>query len=210
MRTAIAILGALTPILVAAQVWTHEKTQDEFTDETVWIASVDDSADEQHFTLFVNCREGGPVNVGLTGTYMNPVGGKWAGEMKYYSIPTRVDDEKPIEHDFAEQGPTLFLTSNQQLRKLLAELGESEMNETIEKRGRQILVKKLAEGNRLRIKFPQHGGAVVLDFPLNGSRVALLETVEGCAIPAAGGTDAFRDAEGTEYTTLAEMLKDAT
>ena len=205
MKAIMAGLTALASALALAQDWTHEVTEDAFSDEKIWVASVHHQAEERPFALFVNCQADGSVNVGLTGTYLNPVGGEWANSRKYHGIPVRFDDDEPFEEHFVEQDDVMFLAMSPLIRKLLPEEVEP-----IQKRILHIFVKNLADGNRLRMKFPQHQGSVVLDFPLAGSKDALLATVQGCGVTAAEGTKAFRDAHGEPYATLADMLMDET
>ena len=180
-------------------------TEDAFSDEKIWVASVHHQVGEHQFTLFANCRDDGSVNVGLTGTYINPVGGEWANSRKYHGIPIRFDDDEPFEEHFVEQDGVMFLAMSPLLLRLLPEDVES-----IQKRILHMFVKSLADGNRLRMKFAQHQGSVVLDFSLAGSKDALLATVQGCGVAAAEGTKAFVDAHGAPYATLADMLMDET
>lgn len=58
-----------------AQEWKHRIHTDDFTDEQVNVASVKIDAGDHQFDLFVNCRDE-TLNVGLTGTYINPTGGR--------------------------------------------------------------------------------------------------------------------------------------
>lgn len=205
MRAIVAILTATASALAAAQDWTHEMTVDSFSDEKIWVASVNREVGERQFILFVNCQDDGSVNVGLTGTYINPVGGEWVNSTKYYGIPVRFDDDEPFEEHFVEQGDVMFLAASPLIRRYLPEEIKS-----IQKRILHMFVKNLADGNRLRMKFPQRQESVVLDFPLSGSKDALLAIVQGCGVAAAEGTKAFLDARGAPYATLADMLMDET
>ena len=209
MKAILAILIALASAFASAQEWTHGMTEDAFSDEKVWVASVHHQVGEQQFTLFVNCRVDGSVNVGLTGTYINPVGGEWLHSRKYYGIPARFDDDEPIEEHFVEQDDVMFLAMSPLSFRLLSESLPEDVD-SIQKRILHMFVKRLADGSRLRMKFPQYKGPVVLDFPLDGSNDALLATVEGCGIAAAEETKAFVDAQGKPYATLADMLMDET
>ena len=207
MKVILAILTALASALALAQDWTHTMTEDALTDEKVWVASVHHQVGEQQFTVFVHCWADGSmnVNVGLTGTYINPVGGEWVNSRKYYGILVRFDDDEPIEEHFVDHNGVMILEMSPLLLRSLPEDVES-----IQQRILHMFVKDLADGNRLRMKFPQHNGAVVLDFPLTGAKDALLATVQGCGIAAAEGTKAFLDAHGAPYATLADMLMDET
>lgn len=205
MKAVVAGLPVLVSTLASAQDWTHRMTEDAFTDEKIWVASVHDRMGEQEFTLFVNCQQDGSVNAGITGTNMNPVGGEWAYSREHFRIPVRFDKQDPTEEHFVEQGRVLLLTMAPTLRRLLPEHEDS-----IEQRTVHIFVKRLADGTRLRVKFPQFGGHVVLDFPLSGAKDALLAVARGCNAPAAEGTKAFLDAQGEPYSMLADMLIDGT
>ena len=205
MRSILAILTALASVLASAQDWTHEVRVDAFSDEKIWVASVHHQTGERQVALFVNCRADGSMNVGLTGTYVKPVGGERANSREYHGIPVRFDDDEPFEEHFVEQGDVMFLTMSPLILRLLPEEVEP-----IQKRILHMFVKNLADGNRLRMKFPQHQGSVVLDFPLAGSKDALLATVQGCGVTAAEGTKAFLDAHGAPYATLVDMLMDET
>ena len=118
-------------------------------------------------------RVDGSVNVGLTGTYINPVGGEWLHSRKYYGIPARFDDDEPIEEHFVEQDDVMFLAMSPLSFRLLSESLPEDVD-SIQKRILHMFVKRLADGSRLRMKFPQYKGPVVLDFPLDGSNDALL------------------------------------
>ena len=215
MKTKLCMLGALACLSLTygtaiAQTWTHKVTSDDFTDETVRIASVDYETGGQTYSLFVNCRDSESLNVGLSGTYINPTGGEYEGSQNRFEVPVRFDSDEPSNEELTEQGNVMFLTSA--AARLIAKYSDDPggLIEQVNRRMRQIFVKKLADRSRLRIKFPQHQGPVVLDFPLTGAKNALLEVARGCAIPTEGGTRAFVDAEGKPYHTLADMLMDET
>jgi len=209
MLNALACLS-LTYETANAQTWTHKVSTDDFTDETVRIASVAYETGGQTYSLFVNCRDRDSLNVGLSGTYINPTGGEYDGSQRRFEVPVRFDSDDPSNEELTEQGDVMFLTSA--AARLIAKYADdpAELLEQVNRRMRHIFVKKLAERSRLRIKFPQHQGPVVLDFPLTGAKEALLEVARGCGIPAEEGTAAFVDAEGNPYGTLADMLMDET
>ena len=206
-----------------AQSWSNRVSTDEFTDETIRVASVQYLAGQHRFSLFVNCRDGenSTLNVGLSGTYINPTGGTWSSSRRrnVYSIPLRFDSSDPTHEGFVEQGEVLFLLGPEAL-----------------------FVKNLADSSRLRINFPQYGGVVMLDFSLVGARSALVEVVKGCSIPILEAKTALLrranrelsdaretlsresfetmlqrrvanelvDADGKPYGTLADMIADDT
>lgn len=205
MKIIMATLTALASTLALAQDWTHRMTIDAFSDEKTWVASVDHQVGELQFTLFVNCGDDGSVNVGLAGTAIHPINGELLGSTTYYSIPVRFDDDEPGEEHFVEQDDVMFLAAAPVLLRYLPEKAEP-----IHKRVLHRFVKSLSDGRRLRMKFSQQHGTVVLDFPLAGSKPALLAIVQECGIAAAEGTKAFLDAQGEPYATLADMLMDTT
>ena len=205
MKVIMAILTALASTLASAQDWTHKMTKDAFSDEEIWAASVHHQVEGQQFTLFVNCRDDGPMNVGLTGTDIRLLDGEQAHSRTYYRIPVRFDDDEPSEEHFVDQGDVMFLAMAPLFLTYLPEKADS-----IQKRVVHRFVKILADRSRLRMKLSQPKGTVVLDFPLTGSSDALLAIVQGCSTVAAEGTEAFLDAQGTPYGTLADMLMDAT
>ena len=162
-----------------AQAWTHKATTDDFTDETVRIASVDYETGGHTYSLFVNCRDGGSLSVGLSGTYINPTGGEYDDEQKRFEVPVRFDSDDPSDEELTVQGNVMFLTSR--AARVVARLLDDPAKDLaqINRRMLQIFVKNLADRSRLRIKFPQHRSPVVLDFSLAGARDALLEVARG-------------------------------
>ena len=211
MRTAAIASLAYFSSISSAQSWEYDKVTDAFTDEVVSTASIDVELGEHTYTLFVNCRGSESLNIGLTGTYINPVGGDRVGEAVLFDISMRFYDDEPREEQMSKQGDVLFLTNPLQTLtvggKLLFTPGESS---EITGRTTQIFIKKLADHARLSIKYPQYQQSVVLDFPLTEALDALLKLAGQCNIPAAGGTGAFVDSEGNEYSTLSDMLNDKT
>ena len=205
MKVIMAILTALASTLASAQDWTHKMTKDAFSDEEIWVASVHHQVEEEQFTLFVNCRDDGPVNVGLTGTDVDLAGGEQVNSRRYHRIPVRFDDNEPSEASFAEQGDVMFLALDPVFLRYLPEKAESLQKQVV-----HLFVKRLADGSRLRMKLSQRKETVVLDLPLTESKDALLATVQGCEAAAAEGGEAFLVAQGTPYGTLADMLMDAT
>ena len=208
--TAIASVTFFSSIL-PAQSWEYDKVADTFTDEVVATASIDIELEEHTYSLFVNCRSSESLNIGLTGTYINPVGGVRVGDAELFNIPMRFDNDEPREEQLSKQGHVLFLT-NPLLTLAVEGKPLFTPDESLEITGRvtQIFVKKLAAHDRLRIRFPQYQQSIVLDFPLTGALSALLKLASECKIPAAGGTGAFVDSDGNEYATLIDMLNDKT
>lgn len=174
MKIIMAILTALASTLASAQDWTHRMTKDAFSDEEIWVASVHHQVEGQQFTLFVNCRDDGSVNVGLTGTDIDPAGGEQVNSRRYHRIPVRFDDDEPSEANFVEQGDVMFLAVAPVLLTYLPEKAES-----LQKRVPHLFVKKLADGSRLRMKLSQRNGTVVLDLPLTKSNDVLLAIAQG-------------------------------
>ena len=212
--TRTGIVGALAfPALFASAEppqWATTLTEDDFTDEKIWLASVNHETGGQTFTLFVNCRDSETVNIGLAGTYINPTGGEREGSLERYTIPVRFDDNEVSEEEFTEQDNMLFLSSA--VARLIAKLADSPnegQGDDASKGYKHIFVKKLADHSRLRIKFPQHKGDVVLDFTLVGAKDALLEAVNGCQV-AASDAPAFVDDDDNSYATLADLVLDDT
>ena len=144
MKVIMAILTALASTLASAQDWTHKMTKDAFSDEEIWVASVHHQVEGQQFTLFVNCRDDGSVNVGLTGTDIDPAGGEQVSLRRYHRIPVRFDDDESSEANFVEQGDVMFLAVAPVLLTYLPEKAES-----LQKRVPHLFVKKLADGSRL-------------------------------------------------------------
>ena len=162
------------------QGWQYRESQDEFTDETVSVASVRTTIGRHFFTLFVNCRTQSALNVGITGSYINPTS---------TSFPVRFDTNQPDTLKFNEQGDFLFLAA-------------SFKNE-------QIFVKKLASATRLRIKFPQYPNDINLEFDLSGANKALLSMAKSCKTKISNSNNAsFLDANEKKYPSFYEMLED--
>ncbi|MDD9983802.1 MAG: hypothetical protein OXU81_21005 [Gammaproteobacteria bacterium] len=199
-------LVLLTAFPASAQDWTSSSTKDAFTDEEVWIANVSYKAGQHEFSLFVNCRDKDSLNVGLTGSYINPTG---RDSRDNHTIATRFDSEEPKDRYFTQQGDVMFLDLPTLLKGMIQETVPASYEPTV-RRLEQLFVKELADRSRLRIKFPQHGGDVVLDFPLKGAKDALFEVVQGCGTVAGEGTMAFLDAEEKLYKAFVDMLLDDT
>lgn len=104
MNTKLWMIGALACLWLTSetangQTWTHKVSTDDFTDETVRIASVDYETGGQTYSLFVNCLDGESLNVGLSGTYINPTGGEWDGSQKRFEVPVRFDSDEPSNEE---------------------------------------------------------------------------------------------------------------
>ena len=196
MRNA-TITGALTCLClpVTAQ-WTHHVSEDDFTDERIWTSSVEYETGGHTYILFANCRDSESLSIGLTGTHMNPTGGRRANSVTRYHFPVRFDDGTPSEKEFTAQSNVLFLSVSM-LPSARGFLLHS-------------FVKSFAEGSRVRMKFPEYGGDVILDFTMAGAKDALLELAKGCGIAGLAEGTVYVDAEGKPYETLADMLEDET
>ena len=203
----IAIATAATAFSDDAS-WSSEVRIDDFTDEVVAVANVDIQHGRNQWTLFVNCRDDESLNIGITGSYVNPVGGTRKGSQTIYDIPVRLDDGEVRELQFTEQGDTLFLVCPPVICDLLLEMGDLEGRNDVETRNSHIFLRGLSTHNRLRVKFPQYKGNVTLAFPLEGALHTLVHIARECGITSPGDTAAFVDAAGTPYETLADMLAD--
>lgn len=208
-----AMLAVAVAGTVSAQAWSHAVQMDAFTDKEVHVASATIDAGGDQFLLFVNCQSGERLNIGLTGTRIDPIGGETRDGTMRYRMPLRWDTKEPLDEEFMEHRGVLFLDPwmGRVLRKFLPETTDEEIRE-LDARSRQIFAKRLADHARLRIKFPQRQQPVVLDFPLAGAAEKLLALARGCGVSAAPekGADAFLDANGQPYDTLARMLEDDT
>lgn len=165
----------------AFEEWEFRESVDDFTDETISIASVMTKEGSNVFSLFVNCRNNKSLNVGITGNYINPT---------EYQFRMRFDSYKPENLRFSEQNDVLFLDARQ--------------------RGKQIFVKKLASASRLLIRFPQFRRPVDLDFPLSGAKESLISLANKCKTKIAAGSAKFRDNDGKKYGSFVDMLEDVT
>ena len=151
----------------------------------------------------MNCRDKDSLDVGLTGTYINPTGGDSADN---HEIAVRFDNDEPVGKNFVQRDQSMFLYVSTFVAGLMT---EPEVDEAL-MRVEQIFLKRIADGSRLRMKFPQHGGPVVLDFPLSGAKDAILEVVTGCGIEVATGVVQFLDADEKPYESVADLFSDKT
>ena len=82
------------------------------------------------------------------------------GSYSVVDIPVRFNSEEPSTRRFSVREGALTLTGPPV----------------------HAFLKELADGSRLRVKFPHHAGDIVLDFSLDGSREALAATVRTCGL----------------------------
>lgn len=175
-----ALLDQLPLRELSIQGWQYRESQDDFTDERVSIASVRTTKGRHSFTLFVNCRTQSALNVGITGSYINPTTS---------SFPVRFDTNQPDTMKFNEQGDYLFLAASF--------------------KDEQIFIKKLTSATRLRVKFPQYPNDINLEFDLTGANTALVSMAKSCKTKISNTKSAsFLDANGKKYISFVDMLED--
>ena len=208
MKTLLSTIAALTCTFAPGSEWTDRTIKDGFTDEDIRAASVKYATpDDQVFALYVNCFNDNSLNVGLFGSHTDLIDEGDADDQ--FEIPVRFDDAEPETNHFIRQGSTLFLVLNPSplWRGLIQELGVPV--EEAQMQIRQLFIKGLADGSRLRMKIPQVDGPTVLDFPLAGAKRALSAIFQDCRTPAAEG-DLFLNSDGKPYVSLVDVLMDET
>ena len=125
--------------------WATTIAEDGFTDEKVWVASIDHEAGglDLHVIRQLPGQRNGER--GSCRNVSNPTGGEWKGSLKRYYIPVRFD-----ENEVSEEDDVLFLSSA--AARLIAKYADSpDAEQRASKGNKHAFIKKLADHARLRI-----------------------------------------------------------
>ena len=193
----------------SAQEWTHMHSIDDFTDESIHVASISQTVNGHRFSLFVNCRDNTNLTIGIAGSYINPVGSVANAPYKTIKAPVRFDSHPPEDAYFHYDPETgsLLRAYNPESLDLLSSLGHQSVLQVI-RRSDQIFAKRLTINSKIRVRLPQYLTPTTLRFPLAGAKDAILAVANGCGTKVEGGTHAFIDERGIPYNMFSEMLLD--